>query len=604
MNASNETASPLKMHNLQVPHVLLADVTRNVQHTGKWVASLLADKSENFSEYRLYIENEKICTLLDKNPIIWTNIRQKMKSYFRKIKSVSKPEDEERLKKSLKNDIINIFLLPPTKQTEAYPSLPELEKLIQSEFLENSTLHGLIENTPYSFVEQPIDILSQLDKMKKKWKNGVNEDCLQIESVIKKALDRNFFWSGTENSTDFMETHRAVIYYLESIFWLNVLRSISALDLRQVKNSDNLNAITTKLARVLRNGMWGIPAIKTSKWKQPLPWDIVAGMYMKWLFAWWYLPRIRNQREKAKDTQNVIFSKLDAIFWPWNDRNLNTWPQKVWKWEFSDDENTHKKSRTYTIEHNNKSYVFTVNSRIKSLRSILTKLFSDDNYNDVDSLLDLLGFNIILWAKMPEEVRAQVAIKIAGMLAKNSYIMKNKGLFWEKSLKLVKDGLKENPPLVEKSDKKTRSGQDYKDAKFAWYISESEVGIEVQLFESTEDPNPLGEAHHSLIEAGRAIQGWCRGVGFITWNQADYAIRQECLDEHWQSKSWLPLNEIRRHILNRNLAPYIIRDEEGVPRVIFAFKWYEHLLFKKYTQAQEVGDTDKGVILQTIANQP
>jgi len=90
--------------------------------------------------------------------------------------------DKEKEESKLINDIIKLFILP---ESIKYPH--SLERLVRSEFIGNSDLKEFVsESTPYSFIEQPIDIIQQLDKSKKVNSKGfVNEPCKQIEGVIR-----------------------------------------------------------------------------------------------------------------------------------------------------------------------------------------------------------------------------------------------------------------------------------------------------------------------------------------------------------------------------------------------------------------------------------
>jgi len=60
--------------------------------------------------------------------------------------------------------------------------------------------------------------------------------------------------------------------------------------------------------------------------------------------------------------------------------------------EFEKDDDEHERifEYNYTSKHDNKTYVLEVGTRLKSMRSILTKLVADDTYNDIDSVFDLL----------------------------------------------------------------------------------------------------------------------------------------------------------------------------------------------------------------------
>ncbi len=553
---------------------------RNTESVKKWVAAILWwDWILPWEQFQWLITNEQLRKILQENKLIWVNIRQKLKWYLRKLKSTTNRDEKLKLKQKIVNDLVLLFLLPELKQWKSYPKLTELQKLINKEFIDNEQLMVFIENnTPYSFVEQPIEIITHLDKTKKTDQKTwlVIESCNQIETVI-----RNSLWRNIAADIDFNEIHIAVIHYMKEIFMFDILHEIPDFPI-SFSNKDNLSAIIQKIARELRNAI----AWKWVKWKIPKTksW-LAAWAYLKWLFAWGYLPRIRSQRALARSNQDEIFSKLDHenMFWIWEDIDLHTPKKKTKESIFDHDENEYKRARVYNFKYNGKIHIITIESRIKGLKSILTKLMADDNYNDVDTMLDMLWFRLILWKNIPEDAKKALLKKMSLLFWKNSYIFKNKGLFEDNII----SNLKDHSPLTQQIDRKTRSSANYRDAKFAWFIRWSESSMEMQFFENSDDPNPKWEAHHSLIEAFRIMQWWCRITWFITYDQLMHTINHECFDVNNKSKSWLKFNDILNLSLKRWLVPYSIKHGE-YKYVLFGFTGYERLLTGRYPNAEKI----------------
>jgi hypothetical protein len=572
---------------LKVSKESLLSGWRTQEEIWRWVSNILRQGSIVWVDmaYAGIIDDTFLVWLFQDTPILWVNLRQKLKSHLRKNNNQMPSEENE--VRNLAYEILDIFLLPLCQREEwVYPwTLTSLNEIIIKEIVINRPLWELIEeHTPFSFIEQPTEVLNQLDK-----NTQDNKRCLQIENIIFKALARNLFWPDTNDKPNFIEIHTAVIYYLDSIFGFDISTSIPELKTTFENSSHkDMESMIIDIAKVLRKSMnqtttkWSNSKWSNSKWWNSYDSHIATSMYLKGLFAWWYIYRIRKQREQAKVDQKYAFEELDNLFW----EGLEI-PQKKYEknnskdeGKFQEDNNIHERTRKYTIEHDGRVYVFTVNSRIKSIRSIFIKLFADDNYIDADALLDMLWIRVFFeGSNTPEVVRMEIATKIASLFTPNGYIFKNKGLFSDGSVKKMMSQLEAHPPLLEKNWKKTRSSWDYTDAKFSGYLIGWRVWTEIQFFDHENAPDPLWDAHHSILEASRIIQWWCRGVGYIKWSQVAYIIQRECFDEEWLSKSWLPLHMLNKVILGRVLVPYLLpRKWENPPSVIFAYRWYERLL--------------------------
>lgn len=100
-------------------------------------------------------------------------------------------------------------------------------------------------------------------------------------------------------------------------------------------------------------------------------------------------------------------------------------------------------------------------------------------------------------------------------------------------------------------------------------MSEKPVGIEIQFFANREDPSPKGEAHHSILNAGKVIQGWVRGEHMITAKQVLAVIHQECLDKNQKSLSGLSVQEIFWTLIKNLLVPYTLPVSEDRKMVVF-----------------------------------
>lgn len=559
----------IKTAQTRIPHWVHGFSGRVSDKVTKWVSAIVSWNSilkvwDGTEQLSYYINDSWIRDILQNNPLIVVNIRQKLKSYYRKCKTMQ-DVDKEKEESKLINDIIKLFILP---ESIKYPH--SLERLVRSEFIENADIKELVsESTPYSFIEQPIDIIQQLDKSKKVNSKGfVHEPCKQIEGVIRWGLARN-----NNEHMDVSEIHRAIMHYARTIYRLDIWKNIPDLKNLKISNSENLDIIIERIAKIVRDAFnW-----KSRSWNA---WNMAvtaAAIYLKWFFAWWYLWRIRINREKSLQKQHETLIDLEQIFGKWKELTKMSGDKKR-SGEFEKDDDEHERifEYNYTSEHDGKTYVLEVGTRIKSMKSILTKLVADDTYNDIDSVFDLLWFRIFLW-NTPPEVKKEILLKIGHLYKEHSFILKNKRLFQQQA---INDAKRECLPLTIESDIKIRSSSAYMDAKFAWHTKKREWTMEFQLFNNKSDPNPKWEAHHTIIEAFRIMQWWVRFTGYITWWQVRQIIHENCIEPN--DNSGLKAENIYKLIFDRWLVPYLIFPKTWHPYVIFWFNWYEHLLTWKY----------------------
>lgn len=109
-----------------------------------------------------------------------------------------------------------------------------------------------------------------------------------------------------------------------------------------------------------------------------------------------------------------------------------------------------------------------IDSGIKSIRSILIKLYADEKYNNFDVVNDLLGVRVLL-EEVPKQYHAECEAWFSRFMGRNAFIFKDKGLAdsIDKMNVLWQDNPDNKAPVLVTSKRKARSSDCYRDCKYS-----------------------------------------------------------------------------------------------------------------------------------------
>ncbi|EKD44563.1 MAG: hypothetical protein ACD_71C00100G0002 [uncultured bacterium (gcode 4)] len=510
--------------------------------------------------YKSVITDKFLLSLLEKKPTLWMDIQRKIKKFLRdhKIEQLTNQRQYEELTQQL----LESFLISEKEMGQL-----KNQKIIVGNFQEQIT-HNIVKNkrliqyvqkdTPISFIEYSTHLLF-----------GQSETSEQIERLLVSIIRRN---TGREwnEILAFNKIFRKIIEHIQGIFWIDITKS-----LRQFSKEMDIKEF---------GSLYG-PAKIIHQWLQETKWRSQrdAALFLRAIYAWWNLDEIYKAQKKAKVAQKELFTHIKRL---WGYRELADM-------ELLNSDRESKMGIEFHIPLPNlEQYPIIIESGIKSIRSILIKLYADEKYNDKDALNDLLWIRTML-NRVPIEHHAEIIAWINRFFWTHAFIFKNKDLLdgmediknlWSKTSK---------QPFTIDSKKSARSSTHYKDCKYYWYldswISETPISAEWQFFQNKEDPSPLWEAHHSILNAKKIIQWWVRGEHMITAKQIFIIIYNECRDKKTGIfPSWLSAQEIFLACLKINfIVPYAIwKWKEKM--VIFGIKGYRYLLEKDYPSAQKI----------------
>lgn len=510
------------------------------------------------NQYVQLITDEVIINILDKRPTLWFDIQQRIRKYIYDSED-QKDWDKNKQKwaqTKLIESIISAFLIPEQNtNTSHYTSGKDLKKSILHGIIQNKKLFAYIKaKTPPSFIEYPTHKLTKL------------ETSGQVLNLLNRIIRRNTGKTGREY-IEFNKIFNEIIDNIKSIFGIDIRSSIPGFD--GIKEFTSLNAPADLIHKWLTSKKWRTPAD--------------AALLLRAFYAWWGINSIKEAQKNAKQAQKELFSTFDRL------GCVDIAPLS------EDSSREQQRTIKFNVPLSNGTHVpVIIDSGIKSIRSILIKLYADEKYNNIDAVNDLLWARDIL-EEVPLKHRAECIAWFSRFMGDSAFIFKNKRLvddtrpledFWQNT--------NENKePVLVSSEVKLRSSDEYKDCKYSGYISanlsKKPVGIEIQFFENKEDPSPKGEAHHTILNAQKVIQGWVRSEHMITGKQILAVINKECIDENTgYSPSELSIQEIFWTLMKKLLTPYTLWDSENTKMVIFWIRDYENLLKEDYPSAHKI----------------
>ncbi|MBS8121433.1 hypothetical protein [Candidatus Vampirococcus lugosii] len=169
---------------------------------------------------------------------------------------------------------------------------------------------------------------------------------------------------------------------------------------------------------------------------------------------------------------------------------------------------------------------FNLIGRPKSESSILLKMLSQFEYGAIESIKDLVGFKAEV-SNEKEAIHLMEHIyyhffsqdKHIGIIAKNKglfdhkYFLENKYLFGQKFISTIQRDI-----VGKKSEKKPKTGDNYKDVKFTGPVKVGDKTINSVEFQIVlvNNNNESGYNAHSIMHGARVLESMIRLQGYIT----------------------------------------------------------------------------------------
>lgn len=252
-------------------------------------------------------------------------------------------------------------------------------------------------------------------------------------------------------------------------------------------------------------------------------WTIVKA-FSAW---WWYADIERLRQETERNTTNLP----DKLEWTWVNLTFT---------ESSIENGAHHEPVTInkyqaSIYIGNGTYIpCAVESRVKSMRSILLKLWENEDYNNIDAMRDLFWMAVIFPKDTSDIDKERAILTFTQVMSNKWYIIKNKWLLNDEGIKQLKSNIKnqDKKPLWKVvSKRKWKTHQKLENTSISGFtnIFWSPIGMEIQFYD--EEGYNFWKRDHYTFDPLKVISAWSRGSWFITPKQLLYIIRREISDD-------------------------------------------------------------------------
>ncbi len=472
------------------------------------------------------------------NPSAWSDLKRKIHKYR------SSDGDTYHIKKGNEEYIFPIFL----RLKNSGNMNISFEDIVRKEILKNTRLIKQISWEP-SILDSSHGNLSFLANASKKHKIA----------YIKKMIE---FWiranSNLALNEDVLEGKAQVIipkilHYLQSIF------NISFTQLPQWKT------ITIwKLSEYLADQIWGDSGDKSGI-KSKKAWTLV-----KAFSAWGSYETINAIRTKWKSQISQMQSKL-AESWiqvvmsdPKDE--INGWSETV---------TIHPGNVSLTL-NNGSTFTCIIEYRLKSMRSILLKMWENEEYTNIDAMRDIIGIAIIWPNNTLQDTKIEVIWQFTQIMSHKSYLLKNKWLLitaswtkdwaWKSDIKQLNAILKESisKPLGGMvSHKSEKTDAKFINASISGFtaIGSDDIWLEIQFFDQWK--YDFWKKNHYEFDPLKVISAWSRGSWFLTPHQVLYCIQKEIPSTIRDDNNlWRPQDIFYNYLKSRKLIAYIWSSDE------------------------------------------
>ena len=470
------------------------------------------------------------------NPSAWSDLKRKIHKYR------SSEGDVFSIKKENEEYIFPIFLrLKNTQGTDAF------ESIIRREIFQNTALIKQISWEP-SIIDSSHGNLSFLTVQTKKWQIG----------YIRRMIE---FWMGANNDVSSSEETSEATMRRVTPEILKYLLSIFSISFDHLPRRISI----WTLSSYLRDQIWvdwdktGIKAKKA--------WTLV-----KAFSAWGSYEEINSIREKWV---SQISQMQDKLIQSWIHVDMGTIKHETNGWN----ENvTIYPGRVSLILDSGDTFTCDIEYRLKSMRSILLKLWENEEYTNIDAMRDIIGMAIIWPDDTPQDTKIEIIWQFSQIMSNKSYVIKNKWLLnkrgasdpwikdwvWktdiEKLHARIKDGLKK-PLGGVVSNKKEKTDEKFINASISGFtqVGDNDVWLEIQFFDQSK--YDFWKTNHYEFDPLKVISAWSRGSWFLTPHQVIHCIQKEIPSNIRDNyKLWRPQDIFYNYLKSGKLIAYTWND--------------------------------------------
>jgi hypothetical protein len=449
-----------------------------------------------------------------------------------------------KIHKSRKNDNDKWWYINPSDVAEIYATFitrwreediwEPLTKSIQSGILENEKLisfaskqQSLLDSSGYSF--------SKISESKRR-KN--------IQQMIEIWLIQNIKWCvyGPSLGLHFNKVFQKILKYLEEIFWLQYPQLLYCRSIDQL--SKELESM-----------------FKSWKWRDREN----AFRVIQSFHAWSNIEEI----EKINNEANSVISKLPINFWKqWlpitNISQLNEDGVILYTWN---------------IQYNGKNCKIVW--RVKTVNSILQKMWDKEEYTNIDAVRDIVGISVIYPDNTTPEEKMKIMSAFAKIMPDFWYMLKDKWELNGTGDALLKElEIKHKNPIYTTEKRTDYTDPNFRNTSMSGYTRIWTLNIWCEIQFSTESASEWKKEDDKKYKPRGAISAFLRWPRIETPRQI-YNLLNERMSPWTLKRLWFnSINELMIDMLNNGFLKAYTSSDRSI--MLLSCEWRDKYVWNAF----------------------
>ncbi|NRH20740.1 hypothetical protein HOO68_01705 [Candidatus Gracilibacteria bacterium] len=236
------------------------------------------------------------------------------------------------------------------------------------------------------------------------------------------------------------------------------------------------------------------------------------------------------------------------------------------------------------LNFNGKKYA--INWRVKSIKSILQKMWVTEEYTNIDAIRDMLGISIVWPDDAPENEKINIASVFLNLMPDYGYLLKNKGLFSDESLGEIQKNAsnKGKLPIYSTSKRGNSTHKDFNNASYSGYIKINGINLGTEIQFSDEKSMLWKKIDDKKYKPKDAILGLIRGPKFGTPGQIFRLLNAKIDVATMQQLGVNNINGIIILLIEDNfILPFVSKDGDAI---LLSCKGKDDVFKKKFSKME------------------
>lgn len=462
-----------------------------------------------------------------KHPICWTDLLRKLHKYRKNERETDWHIDEENIW-----DVYSSFLIR-WRQSDIGE---KLRNILPDAITKNQALLDYSSKQP-SLLDEGWYSFSQIPKIQRR---------SDIKKMISIGMIKNIAWC-TYNDIDlqFKDIYTKMLRYLDEIFWIDIPLSFCK----------NLDQLVKEIEKMFNS--WSGEQREN------------AFRIIQTFHAWSSIAEIETIHNEAQSCIKEIPNILKHIGYKVENIQQNKKDDAI--------------IYSWSIKYNNKSYF--IEWRLKTIRSILQKMWETEEYTNIDAIRDIIGMAFIWPDNTDNTDKVDIISRFASLMSDFWYLLKDKGWLWSQ-IQNVEDKMKwKNKHPVHTTRKRWDSTDEkFKNTSLSGYIYLNGMNIwsEIQFYNNSfAEWKKIDDKRYKPRSTMSALMRWPK---FATPRQCFMLLNKRVDAESLKELEYTDINAMLIWMIRENfLKPFV---SENWEILLFTCNWNEKGFNKKFPSMQ------------------